>query len=413
MNIDNISNLKREAAFLANSNKFDEALEKIYILTKYTPDNYENWLNIGKIYHLKGFMSESILALQKACDLNPLNVDVINELGKAYLQISNEDEAEKCFLKSSLLSCENAESFLHLSQIWLNKGDIQKAYNLLNASLQKFDKNPYLHNCFATTNKYFKKLPDAIFHHRKALELLIASPFDQTITIRKKSFDNKGFEVLLFKVLSLIHDAGYKAFACSGSLLGLVRENALLANDKDIDIGVAFEQLDEIVAFLSNFGWSEYKNSYGLINPRAMIHKESGLMLDLCGYMQKDKDKAIAGLWMNNIPFEDNRITEYKIFEVCEVDTKYGTIWQIKNPQSYLKALYGDWEKQDKEFDTIIMAKNLRSFSLLTKHYALDKLFSAITNKNFSKAKRIVNTCLKHEDTDALFLSIKEYLSHK
>lgn len=414
MNIDNnISKLKTEAALLAQSNKFDEALEKIYILTKYTPDDYENWLNIGKIYHFKACLPDAILAFQKASDLNPLSIEVNNELGKAYLGKSMEDEAEKCFLKSSLLSCENAESFLYLSQIWLNKGDIQKAYNLLNASLQKFNDNPYLHNCFATTNKYLRKLPDAIFHHRKALELLIASPFDQTITIRKKSFDNKGFEVLLFKVLSLIHDAGYKAFACSGSLLGLVRENALLANDKDIDIGVAFEQLDEIVAFLSNFGWSEYKNSYGLINPRAMIHKGSGLMLDLCGHMQKEHDKAIAGLWMNNIPFEDNRITEYKIFDVCEVDTKYGTIWQIKNPQSYLRELYGDWQTPDSEFDTIIMAKNLRAFSPLTKHYALDKLFTAITNKNFSKANRIVNICLEHEPNDGLYATIKQYLSLK
>lgn len=236
MNIDNISNLKREAAFLANSNKFDEALEKIFFLTKYAPDDYENWLNIGKIYHFKGLISEAILALQKACDLNPLNVDAINELGKAYLQMSNEDEAEKCFLKSSFLSSENAESFLYLAQIWLNKGDTQKAHNLLGTSLQKFNDDPYLHNRFSVTCKYLKNLPDAISHHRKALELIISLPSTKMVNIKKKSFDNKHFEVLLFEVLNLLHSSGYKAFACSGSLLGLVRENGLLAHDKDIDI---------------------------------------------------------------------------------------------------------------------------------------------------------------------------------
>ena len=404
-------NLKNEAASLAENKNFDEALQKLHEVAKHAPDDYENWLNIGKLYHFKGCMSDAILALQKACALNPLSVDAINELGKAYLQISNEDEAQKCFLKSSFLSSENAESFLYLAQIWLNRGDIQRAHNLLSASLQKFDENPYLHNRFGVTCKYLKKLPEALLHHRRALELLISLPPDTMVNVTKESFDNKGFEVLLFEVLTLLHKTGYKAFACSGSLLGLVRENGLLAHDKDIDIGVAFEQLDEIVALLSNYGWSEYKNSYGLINPRAMRHKESGLMLDVCGHLQEESGKVIAGLWMDKIPFEENRITEYEMFDVCEVATKHGTIWQIQNPQSYLSQLYGDWQIPDSEFDTIIMAKNLRSFSPLTKHYALDKLFTAITQQNFSKAKSIVNTCLKHEPKDTLYLSVKHYLS--
>lgn len=413
INTQEIMNLKIEAINFACSNRFDDALQNLYLVAKHCPNDFENWLNIGKLYHFKGQLLDAIKALQKACDLNPLSVDANNELGKVFLQISMDEEAQIYFLKAHQLSDEDVETSLYLGQIWLGSGKIEQAYNLFATAIDKFGDNPQLNNRFAIANQYFKKLPDAIYYHRKALELLINLPSRTMPMLEKKSFDNKKFETLLFQTLALLHNGGYKAFACSGTLLGLIRENRLLPNDKDIDIGVPFEELDEIVAYLSKFGWYEYKNSYELINPRAMKHRDSGLMLDLCGHKKEESGKTIAGFWMSDIQFEDNRITEYDDFSLCELQTAYGTVWSIKNPQNYLKSLYGDWQRPDGEFDTIIMANNLRSFSPLTICYALDRLFGAIDKQNFKQANRIVDHCIKHSPNDSLYLIIKHYLGNK
>ena len=216
-------------------------------------------------------------------------------------------------------------------------------------------------------------------------------------------------EALLWQTLSLLKQHEVYAFACAGTLLGLEREGHLLINDKDLDIGIDWLQMNKAIEVLEKNGWAEASRSYDLINPRCLKHKATGITLDLCGFGTDSKSgEAICGLWIEDVPFHWNRITVFPKIELTSRPSPAGEVWYLKQPELMLNALYGQgWRIPDADFDTIICAQNLKHFSWLTYCYAYSRLYGQWLRGNTTKAKRILDVLLAQRPKDKVLNQIK------
>ncbi len=368
-NPNNLFGLKALSIAYKDSKRVKEGLELMEYISKIYPNDMENLLNFAKALHFENYYKRALEIFLKAYNLNPKNLE--------------------------------ATIFLIDSYIFLNMPNF--AIKILEKALINYPNSEALYNRLGTVYRLLKDLDNSIFYHKKALLLITEQKIKQNI-----SFDNnfnKNYENILFKLLHDLYEI--KAFAIAGTALGLYRDGKLLPFDKDIDIGLEFKDMEKAINYLSNSGWIEYASSNGLINPRVFKHKESGLIADLCGY-KRELNYFIGGFWIDYFDMSLNRVTKYSEFEleICELKTTYGVIWELKNKQEYLSSLYGNWQVEDRDFDSIVMGKCLIGFSKLTEIYAIDKIYSSYKSGKFQRAIRIIETCLHHCPKDEFYLKI-------
>jgi hypothetical protein len=149
-----------------------------------------------------------------------------------------------------------------------------------------------------------------------------------------------------------------------------------------------------------------------LINPRDFRHQESGVVVDLCGVgLEESTGKVIGGFWKAGLPWAWQRITEYPApLSLHQIHRPEGLVWALDHPESWLEALYGDWRTPDPDFDTVIGARNLRGFTLLTQCYALARINNNWQHGNIPKALSLIRHCLRHQPDNALFQQIEQHL---
>ncbi len=380
---------------LNGQNRVLEALDIMRQTVTLFPEDYEGYLNLAKALNQNGYYEET-----KELLLNKdLNVDGLNELGKALLKLENFEEAINYLQISYKIDNKNIQTAILLSDCYLFL-EPQKSINLLKDVINLAPNSPIIYNKLATAYMQNRELLNSIEYHKFAIDKLLLNP----IEIKNLPKVNKINISTLYETLTLLNKNSIKAFACSGTLLGLHRDGKLLENDKDIDIGIFIEDLEDTIKILSQNGYKEYLKSYGLINPRAFIHKESQTVIDICCYKKVDNG-YITGLWMDGVNFEDNRITFYEDRELELVWC--GEFLEIANKSDYLSRLYGDWEIKNSDFDTIINAPNIIDFSPLVEIFGLDKIYSSILTKNFKKAK---NLCLHifNKSKNRFYIDLKD-----
>lgn len=254
-----------------------------------------------------------------------------------------------------------------------------------------------------------RELPLAVAQYRHALEVFLDTPPIHSYKQQPKvEFDTEIHEALLWKTLALLRQANIKSFATAGSLLGIIREGAILPFDKDIDIGVDWGQMDQAITLLKSQGWHEHMRSYDLVNPRCFAHPD-GVTLDICGFaVDTANQQTICGLWMSDIPFEWNRITQYPTLNLVEKTTPFGNVWHLAQPELILSALYGDWQTPDPLFDTILCAKNIRSFSLLTQCFVYSRLYKLCLMSEWGKLKHILKQLTFFDKHDELIKKLTD-----
>lgn len=318
--------------------------------------------------------------------------------------------ARKGFNRLTNQAAYHHQTWLYLSRIALLESDLPKAIDLCQTGLGHRPQSAALMHQLATCLQQTKQLPNAINSYRKALELRLNQPTLNHPTAKKIPFDQAANEQLLWQTLALLAQQGIFAFATSGTLLGLMREGQLLAFDKDIDIGLPFEQMAQAIELLTQVGWQEEHRSYGLINPRCFRHS-SGLLLDVCGYgTDLQTGGVIGGLWMEDVPMEWNRITDYPALQISKAPSAYGDIYQLTNADQILTALYADWRTPDPQFDTIIAAKNLRGFSLLTQCFAYSRIYSQWHRGQLKQALKLVRITLEKQPNDTLLQQVQQHI---
>jgi tetratricopeptide (TPR) repeat protein len=390
--------------------RIESALNAMTRLAKIDSDDYENLLNMGKLLYNAANYKLAADTLQEALKLSPQNVSILNELAKSLTKIGQFNLAIEYFALSIKHAPSNPEAFVLISDVLMLGGHVTKAMDILKPALFRFSNIAEVWHRMGIATQRSKMIPEAIEYYKKAIELQLQKPLNKSEQCKNNGFDYVVNEKILLETLALLCKNNIRAFAVSGSLLGLVREGHLLQKDKDIDIGVFVHQMPEAINILLANGYTEYFGSYGMDLPRVFRYQNSGLLLDLYGY-RTDGDKVVSGFFLSDVPEYWNRIVEYTPFELHKIQTLYGNIWQISDTDTYLTELYGDWRNTDPYFESTVCAKNLRTFSFLTQCYALNKIFIYLQEGKIDNIKKLADTCYQQLPNDDIYAKILRFIN--
>ncbi|SEP91881.1 LicD family protein [Ectothiorhodospira magna] len=353
-----------------------------------------------------------LAALEQAPDYLP----TYEQLAQLYLQCHQVQEAYQVTQVGLKQQPDHLGLQLLSVQTLLKAGAVQQASRYESALLTALDAAPLqVMPLLAELRRFQGRLPEAVTLMRQALQhsLTYAPTPAAPSTAAREDFGDR-HQALLEKTLVQLAAAGVHAFTTSGTLLGLVRDGRLLPFDKDVDVGLPFAEMQAAIDCLTRQGWQEHLASYGLANPRCLRHS-SGLILDLCGFVfEEASQRTLAGFWLPQAPWAWQRITEYPPLKLQRQNTPVGEIWAVQDPQAWLTALYGDgWITPDPDFNTVVAAKNLRGFSLLTEYYACLYLRQHWQKRQLNKVAALVNALHAHRADDALFLAVQQQLNQE
>lgn len=256
--------------------------------------------------------------------------------------------------------------------------------------------------------------PEALRYYRAALTCQVNAPdYWPPMPSTAAVLNHAEAEQLLWQVLASLAKAGLHAFATSGVLLGLEREGRLLPFDKDLDIGLPFNELEAAKALLLQQGWVLAPAPKGLQTPLMLAHPQKGMSLDLCGFrVEPETGQTISGFWVKDAPKKWQRITVFPTLHLIQKASPCGAVWHLREPEAVLAALYGpDWRIPDPDFDTVVSAYNQRSFSLITQCYAVSRLYWHWINGRYQKALSIARHSLRQQPDDPLLRQTEEYLT--
>lgn len=348
---------------------------------------------------------------QRAVNADPGNADLRYKFGK-HLLGQHEQELGILQLEHAIrLNGRAAAPLLELGQAYTATNRFADARVLLDKALELASNASQTHLIYGTFLHKQGKLPDAVAHFRKALVLMLEHPAKAEVPKRKEDFDKPEVERLLWSTLSQLALAGVHAFAAFGTLLGIVREGGLLPFDKDLDLGLPHNELDLAARCLVANGWAEIPHSFA-VNPRSFLHLKLQVTIDVTGFaVDPQSGVTYEGIWIDGVPAEWNRLTCWDTISLVKANSPAGSpIWRLEDPEAWLRTLYGDWRTPDPDFDTIIAARNLCGFSLMTQCYALGRIYGRWESGNLRKALAATRHSLRHLPDDPLLLEVEQQL---
>lgn len=250
------------------------------------------------------------------------------------------------------------------------------------------------------------RLPEAVDYYRQGLEKLIElpPPRDKSAADAESTFAVERHEDTLWEMLAQLKTAGVQAFAAFGTLLGLVRDGQLLPFDKDVDICIPYNQMQQATDCMEKNGWSEVKNSMGMVSPRAFSHPKKGLAVDIFALSFDPEEQAIVtGFIMPKVPWEWNFLMAFPPMKLKQTQRPHGSVWELEDPEAFLAAEYGPgWREPDPYFATFGGEHNLVSFSWLTQCYAYIRLFIYWGKGSFKKMDALLYHMCRHQPDDEL-----------
>lgn len=349
---------------------------------------------------------------QRAVNADPENAELRYKFGKHLLD-QHEQELGILQLERALrLDDRAAATLLELGQAYTATNRFADARALLDKALAVAGNASQTHLIYGTFLHKQGKLPDAVAHFREALTLMLERPAEAAVPKPRQDFDKPEVEHLLWTTLSRLALAGVHGFAAFGTLLGIVREGSLLPFDKDLDIGVPHGELERATACLVANGWAEVPHAFA-VNPRSFLHLKLQVTIDVTGFAVDPQSGATyEGIWIEGIPAEWNRLTRWDTISLVKATSPDASpIWSLEDPEGWLQTLYGDWRTPDPDFDTIIAARNLCGFSLMTQCYALGRIYARWEAGNLRKALAAARHSLRHLPGDELLLKVERRLS--
>lgn len=213
------------------------------------------------------FLSKPCLVWVIAGQMRSLSItakdDIFNPSSAVLLQqgldaftCEDYEQAQACFNQLIASNPTHDQAWYKLIQSYLFNHQIEHALARAEQACQIFPHHAVLLHLHATCLQQAKLLPAAVKLYRQALSACVdqSLPRPQTQAKPTASFDSSAHEALLWQTLIQLANAGIYAFATSGTLLGLVREKRLPPFDKDIDIGLPFEQMSAAIDCIEAFG---------------------------------------------------------------------------------------------------------------------------------------------------------------
>jgi cytidyltransferase-like protein len=228
----------------------------------------------------------------------------------------------------------------------------------------------------------------------------------------ENAFSTGKAEQLLWETCANLALHEIQAFPFAGTLLGIVRNGALLEFDKDLDIAVWAESLDACCAELEKNGWVKVQMGIDYSNYRDYVHEETGITLDVCGLKRKNAQQIVGGFSLPDRPEEYQRVSIFPAFELIQSETSFGPIWFPQQPEIILNAFYGDWRTPNPHWDTVVSALNLEKFTLLVRCYAYYRLTNRWLSGDLAKAWSYALQIGLQDPDDALALRCRQWLEN-
>lgn len=361
----------------------------------------------------KGEFKKAIDTLEDALKLNNRNAELHYLIARLYKEDEEANKSAEYYQSAIDADADYVPALVELGQLHLKQGRKSKALKLITAAYEKAPNLAATNNAYASVLHQHGHLLEAIQHHKKALSMQSGKPSkDKSIKLRD-DFNQPETEKLMWDTLAILAESGVRAFAFYGTLLGVVREGGLLPFDKDLDFGLPYSEMARADKIMKRNGWVNANQATPFFNPVAYYHKEKKATVDLFGMtVEKGSGVTLSGFWMPGVPKEWNQLSEYDPIELIKRESPEGDmIWDLKDPEAMLETIYGpEWKIPDGYFDTVIAAKNLRGFSLITQCFALPRIYSNIEKGNIKKAAALLSATLKGMPDDEVLHGVKKNL---
>ena len=96
-------------------------------------EQYPNHFDVGKVYAFTLVVGKSfdraVEILNKLLKTNPEDYDVLNNLGKAYMELEDFEDSEKYLLQAISIKNDGLFSYANLGELYLRLGEFQKSKN--------------------------------------------------------------------------------------------------------------------------------------------------------------------------------------------------------------------------------------------------------------------------------------------
>ena len=181
--------------------------------------------------------------------------------------------------------------------------------------------------------------------------------------------DLKSLNILTKKIVDIFHKNKFTYWACSGTMLGAVRDKGIIPWDDDVDLCIIDTSIDDLYKMenelkAKNIGMVSWFGGYKLydINGKTIKDKDSTgktikdkdfkyPFIDLF-IVTKDNNKFVLknitarDMWPNEY-YENDEIESLKLYDFEDYQ-----LYGLKDPIKYLDRNYPDWRiKASKNFD--------------------------------------------------------------
>ncbi|KJS25292.1 MAG: hypothetical protein VR75_11675 [Hyphomonadaceae bacterium BRH_c29] len=229
---------------------------------------------------------------------------------------------------------------------------------------------------------------EAFFHKARALDLL--TPEDIPPPRPAQLFDTVAAMLALEGISAILRARGIRFFLVAGTLLGLVRDGALLTSDRDVDIGV----------FRSRAGTPDIA---GLVRTHpdlflrrdarpgeryyAILYKGTGIDI----FLHDTTDDGHVTCGVGDHPGDIQ--WRYDRFGLADAHLA-GKAWQVpEDPSSYLRQTYGQgWQDPDPGFASAISSPALYQVDPYARaYYSVARARKALLTGDRDKARALLS----------------------
>lgn len=181
--------------------QYQKGVEVCELSANYKNVSVESYLSLGRLYRISGSYEEARQTLETAKELDSTNPEVLITLARVYVDLENNDEAEKLFLKSISIEPAFWENYYQYGIFLYNSGQYEKA-------IPQFNKVNLLNNKIALAYNalggvYFLSMdfknaslawsnaleiePSALTYSNLGTSLFFQQEFDQAVDVYQKS----------------------------------------------------------------------------------------------------------------------------------------------------------------------------------------------------------------------------------
>ena len=207
------------------------------------------------------------------------------------------------------------------------------------------------------------------------LEKSIRSPRKNT-AFKTRRFNTASALEALCRIDDTLKTAGLNPFLVSGTLLGVIRDNALIEGDNDLDIGIRAEEASSEEIFGMLVGNPAFRSVYNL-GHLVQVTDHNGTVIDIFIHYQED-----GGVWHGT----DVHQWLNSDFGLREMEFQSHTFLVPDDARLYLDENYGNWTQPVLFWDYSFDTPNRRFFTnRKTVYYLAERILGELNRKKPSR----------------------------